>query len=130
LLRIRGGRVLLEKRGFGTALLKRLARRYARGPARLSPEEVNLRKHWARKMLQRIRRADAEGKFRRAWLLTTLLEDYFVLRGLWYEGSKLSLRWLRRHEPAVASLFTKALRLGAKLSCIVELAAVVTAVPG
>lgn len=31
-------------------------------------------------MLQRLRRGDAEGDYRRHWLLTMALEDYFALR--------------------------------------------------
>jgi len=36
-------------------------------------------------MALRMRRSDIEGNFRRAWLLTALLEDYFRLRGMWYQ---------------------------------------------
>ena len=38
---------------------------------------------------------DLEGNFRRVWLLYALLEDYFALRGMWYEGPKAALKWLR-----------------------------------
>ncbi len=127
LLRIQGGRVLFEKRGFGEALLRRVNRRYALGPKALNADEKAVLKHWAQKMLIRATKADTEGHFRRAWLLTALLEDYFALRGLWYEGPKLSLRWLQHHDPAIASLFAKALSPDAPLSHIATLAAAVTA---
>ncbi len=130
LLRIRGGRVLFRKHDFGKALLDRIERRYARGPKPLTSDEIQLRKHWAKKMIDRAKRGDTEGYFRRAWLLNALLEDYFVLRGKWYEGPKVSLGWLKQHEPEVASLFAKALRPDARLSLIAKLASVVAAVSG
>ncbi|MGH2448229.1 MAG: nucleotidyltransferase domain-containing protein [Chloroflexota bacterium] len=128
LLRIRGGRVLFQKRRFGETLLHRIDRLHARGPKALSPDEMTLRRHWAQKMLDRARRADAEGHFRRVWLLNALLEDYFALRGMWYEGPKVSLRWLRDNEPEIAALFAKGLRPGARLSQVAKLAVAVTAV--
>ncbi len=129
LLRIRGGRVLFQKQDFGEVLLRRIERHHARGPKPLTPDEITLRRHWAQKMLDRTQRADTEGHFRRAWLLYALLEDYFVLRGKWYEGPKISLRWLRDHEPEIASLFAQTLKPGARLSRIAKLAAAVTTLP-
>lgn len=80
-------------------------------------------------MLDRAKRGDIEGHFRRAWLLNALLEDYFALRGLWYEGPKRSFEWLRDHDPETASLFAKALKPGARLAQIAKLATAVSAVP-
>lgn len=126
LLRIRDGRVLIQKHGFGDALLARISRYHARGPKPLTSDEVTVLRHWAQKMLDRAKRGDTEGHFRRAWLLNALLEDYFALRGLWYEGPKLSLTWLQHHDPSTASLFARALKPGAGLSQIAKLAAAVT----
>jgi len=125
LLRIRGGRVVFQKARFGEGLLERIDRLHARGPKTLSPDEIILRQHWARKMLDRARRGDIQGHFRRAELLTTLLEDYFLLRGLWYEGPKVSLMWLHVHDPEMASLYAKALEPGARLPHIAKLVAAV-----
>jgi predicted nucleotidyltransferase len=128
LLRIRGGRVVFQKARFGEGLLERIDRLHARGPKTLSSDEITLRKLWAQKMIDRAKRADLEGHFRRAELLTVLLEDYFVLRGMWYEGPKMSLKWLRDHEPQIAALFARALQTGARLSQIAKLAAAVTTI--
>lgn len=81
LLRARGGKVLFQESGFGDVFLVRLERIYAQGPKPLRSDEVAVRKVWAQKMLDRAKLGDPEGNFRRAWLLSTLLEDYFALRG-------------------------------------------------
>lgn len=128
LLRIRDGRVICQQHGFGDSLLRRIDRYHVRGPKPLKPDEITLRTLWVRKMLDRAKRSDIEGHFRRAWLLNALLEDYFVLRGMWYEGPKLSLQWLQGNDPETAILFAMALRPGARLSRIEKLATKVTAV--
>ena len=61
-------------------------------------------------MLDRIQERDMEADFRRVWLLTALLEDYFQLRGRWYEGPKLAFKWLRENDPKVHRLFGRALK--------------------
>lgn len=130
LLRARSGKVIFQKNGFGDAFLARLKRVHARGPKPLGSDEIAVRKVWAKKMLDRAKQGDPEDNFRRIWLLNTLLEDYFALRGMWYEGPKAALKWLRQNEPKVNVLFERALKPGAKISQIEKLAAIVTAVPG
>jgi len=95
------------------------------GPEALPESELTARRNWAWKMLDRARIGDPEGNYRRAWLLTALLEDYFHLRTQWYEGSKKSLAFLARHEPAVYAKFEAALLPGAGLDRIAELVEVV-----
>ena len=72
-------------------------------------------------MLDRLRAGDAEGNYRRVWLLTALLEDYFVFRNRWYEGPKAAFNWLRRHRPDVCAKFASALEPDADLSAIRDL---------
>lgn len=118
LLRVKGGKVLLERSGFGARFLANVDRLHARGPKPLPPDELAARKVWARKMVDRIRVGDLEGDFRRVWLLTALLEDYFVLRGKWYEGPKLGFHWLRDNERKTHRLFEQALRQPTKIKAI------------
>jgi hypothetical protein len=61
-------------------------------------------------MLQRLRRGDAEGDYRRHWLLMMALEDYFALRTRWYPGPKKALAWLAREMPHHHALCAAALR--------------------
>jgi hypothetical protein len=127
MLYLRDGVVLFQQRGCGDGLLRQLDEIYARGPAALSDSEKQARRNWAWKMLDRVSREDVEGNFRRAWLLTALLEDYFHLRGEWYEGPKRSLSYLAGAEPRIYAEFEAALLPGARLTAI---AAVVEAVAG
>jgi hypothetical protein len=57
-----------------------------------------------------MRRQDIEGNYRRAWLLTALLEDYFCVRGMWYEGPKKAIHWLRAYDFATLQALEKALQ--------------------
>ncbi len=127
LMNVRGGKVLFQKGRIGDALLGRIEKAYLRGPTPLAGDEAQTRRVWARKMLDRARKGDTEGNFRRVWLLMTLLEDYFALRNRWYEGPKAALAWLRRNDPQVCACFEKALRPGARLSAIRALVDVVVA---
>lgn len=109
-LSMKDGRVLLEKDGFGTKFLARLERLHRAGPKKLPAWEVRLKKTWLEKTLERSRERNAEGDFRRLWLVIGCLEDYFVLRKRWYRGSKESLAWLEEHEPSLHRLFARALK--------------------
>jgi hypothetical protein len=128
LLTVRGGKILFQRNRIGDALLTLIEKVYARGPKPLSHDEIEARKVWAQKMLDRLRAGDAEGNYRRVWLLTALLEDYFVFRNRWYEGPKAAFNWLRRHRPDVCAKFASALEPDADLSAIRDLTAAVVAV--
>jgi predicted nucleotidyltransferase len=109
LLHVADGRVLYDERLQGEALLQRL-RELQRAPVEpLRSDETSARRVWAGKMVARARLGDAEGNYRRHWLLYALLEDYFALRTLRYRGPKGSLQWLRENQPEVFDLFAQAL---------------------
>ncbi|MGM8851308.1 nucleotidyltransferase domain-containing protein [Salinicola sp. V024] len=117
-LRFRGSKILLQSAGTADAFLARLDQQYATGPAPLADDERDARRVWIEKMLVRISRGDAEGDYRRAWLLTSLLEDYFLLRGLWFQGPKKALIWLRENDPQTADAMEVALKPGADIAAI------------
>jgi len=125
MLHLRGGKVMFQKERAGDRFLAALDALHAAGPEALPESELTARRHWAWKMLDRARHADAEGNYRRAWLLTALLEDYFHLRTRWYEGSKKSLAFLAASEPHVYAKFEAALRPGASLDTVAELVEIV-----
>ena len=112
-LKLAGGRVLCERDDAGRRLVSRSERLLEEGPDPLPPDERSALRDWARKMLVRMQRGDAEGDYRRVWLLTELLPDYFQLRGLWYRGPKKAFAWLAGHDPAVHGAFVAALAPGA-----------------
>jgi hypothetical protein len=127
LLKLRDGIVLTEKDGAGRRLLANLVKLFVAGPPRLPADEVQARRIWAQKMLERAKRGDTEGDYRRLWLLTALLEDYFSIRGLWYLGPKTSLQWLRCHDVMTFDALAVALKPGASIDSIaMAVAAVVS----
>jgi hypothetical protein len=127
MLHVRGGRPLRDHGGQGAAFLARLDEVFAAGPEPLPPDEVAARRNWGWKTLDRAARGDVEGNFRRAWLLTMQLENFFLLRNAWYPGSKAALTALRTHHPAIYAVFERALRPTASLA---EVEALVLAVNG
>ena len=60
-------------------------------PEPLSPNAQQTLRLWCEKMLIRAEREGPEGNLRRHWLLSDLLEAYFILRGRWYLGPRRSL---------------------------------------
>ena len=130
LLKLRGGVVLFELDGAARRMLERLELLFREGPPRLPPDELAARRQWSRKMLARMTRGDAEGHYRRAWLLTALLEDYFQLRHLWFLGPKEALRWLERNDAVAHVAFEAALAPDAQASSIEQLVDIVTREPG
>ena len=109
LLKLLGGRVLLDERQLGPATLARVTDLDRGGPPALPDSELQVRRMWARKMVARARRGDLEAQYRRHWLLFQLLEDWFVLRGEWFRGPKQSFERLRLHAPDTLALFERAL---------------------
>lgn len=103
-LYMRDGKVLFERDSFGTELLNKIAAVYSTGPV-VPEDELNMKKVWAEKMLERVRRGDAEGEYRRHWLIYALLEDYFTFRGLWYEGPKKAFSYLSQNDMEVYNQF-------------------------
>jgi hypothetical protein len=98
-LYLRGAQVLAQRGDEATRFLAQLEALHAAGPQPLAPDEAQARRVWVAKMLQRLRRGDAEGDYRRHWLLMMALEDYFALRTRWYPGPKKALAWLAREMP-------------------------------
>lgn len=117
-LRFRSSKILLQRAGAADAFLARLDQKHATGPTPLADDERDARRVWVGKMLVRISRGDAEGDYRRVWLLTSLLEDYFHLRRLWFQGPKKALIWLRENDPTTADAMDAALKPGAKIAAI------------
>jgi len=121
LLKLCGGRALLDERGLAGPLFERLSALEHAGPGVLSDPEQRMRCVWARKMQARIRRGDVEAHYRYHWLLFQLLEDHFAMRGAWYRGPKRALAHLHECEPAVYAAFAAALAPGSSLAALDEL---------
>ena len=109
-LTLRGSRILSQRNVEATHFLAALDVIFRTGPEPLPADEIEARRTWARKMGLRMRRSDIEGNFRRVWLLTALLEDYFALRGMWYQGPKKSFQWLQASDFETYAAFEEALK--------------------
>ena len=120
-LKLRGSHVLLQRGTEAQDFLSRLEDVFNLGPGPLPADEIAMRKAWAHKMLVRLQRADDEGNYRRVWLLTALLEDYFHIRSLWYLGPKKSLRWLQQHDAGTFVAMQLALKPNASVESITAL---------
>jgi predicted nucleotidyltransferase len=118
MLHMRDGMILCEKDQIGTKLLKSLRELDRQGPKKLADDEIRARKVWYQKMLARARAGDMEGNFRRMWLLTALIEDYFVVQGKWYRGPKESFAWLQVNQPNLYECYENAIRPDAPLTDI------------
>ncbi|MEN0036571.1 MAG: nucleotidyltransferase domain-containing protein [Cellvibrio sp.] len=108
-LKLRSSQILVQKSNHADDFLADLDKLFDAGPAVLTEQEIAVREQWAAKMLARIQRDDIEGNYRRVWLLTTILEDYFDLRQLWYQGPKKSFVWMKENAPNDFYLFERAL---------------------
>lgn len=113
MLRLCGGRVLVERDGSGAALIARLEATRDAGPKALTDEDRALRVTWLRKTAARVRdpaRDDLEAMLRRASLLTESIETYFALRERWYPGPRGAFEHLRREDPETCARYAEALR--------------------
>lgn len=116
LLKLVGGRALLDERDLAGPLLSWLETVSAAGPPPLTEPEARLRRVWPRKMLARIERGDVEAHYRWHWLLYQILEDHFALRGRFYPGPKRAFQMLALETPALHAAFAAALAPGADLA--------------
>lgn len=127
-LHVRGGIVLCDPGGIGAKLLEEVDKIVKLPPPEVPLAEIEARKTWCFKMLERIRHAgpdDVEALYRRHWLLVDLLELYFVLRRRHYLGPKESFRWLAENDELAYRAFAAALRPGAEVVEIEGLVGVV-----
>lgn len=122
-----GGRLLIDTDDQGLAFLKALGVMLDAPPPVLPTDEEAVRRAWAWKMLRRLQRGDVEGDYRRAWLLSTQIENHFAFQRRWYLGSKAAFATLATEQPELHALFAAALRPGARVS---DIAALVEAVNG
>ena len=123
-LYMREGIVIFERDGFGRKLISALADLFAAGP-RYAADELEMKRIWAQKMIERAKRGDSEGLYRKHWLIYSLLEDYFTFRGLWYEGPKKAFAYLNSNDPAMSAKFEAVLRTPNDLEALSQLASLV-----
>jgi Nucleotidyltransferase domain len=120
-LKLRDSKIVLQRETGAEKFLHQLEHLFRSGPEALPADEIEARKVWALKMVERIKHGDVEANYRRAWLLTALLEDYFHIRGLWFQGPKKSLIWLKEFDASVHDAYCAALEPSASNDTIHKL---------
>ena len=128
-LKLRGSLVVLQRGAEAEDFLSKLEEIFRCGPEPLPADEIAARKVWAHKMLARMKRTDLEGNYRRVWLLTALLEDYFQTRSLWYQGPKKALRWLQQFDVPTYDAVRLALEPNASTEAVSSLVHLVAGEP-
>jgi predicted nucleotidyltransferase len=124
LLRLRGGKILLDERGVARRLLRRVNALAKRGPPKPMKGEVQALKVWAWKMVDRAKSGGSYGNYRRVALLTELLSLSYELQGRFFPGPK---RALAEQSTSLKARWAAALLPGASIHDIEDL---VTAVVG
>lgn len=107
-IQVYDGKIIQDTDGIG-AKLKQEVTAYADSRPAKTEEENRTSVEWCEKMLMRALRGDAEGLFRRHWLLTDSLQIYCDLAGRSYRGPKKSLRYMKEHDPEGYEKYTRAL---------------------
>lgn len=102
------GNVLFDTDGVGEALKAQVCA-YVHAKPRKTEAELQAQLDWCEKMLARASGTDAEGMFRRHWLIVDSLEIYCDCVGVAYFGPKKTLRWLERERPRSFALYCDAL---------------------
>lgn len=106
---MKGAKVIFQKNQFGTLFIKKLNSALKKKYKPLPNDEIEARRVWLHKMLERTKLGDIEGLYRRSWLQEALLADYFNIRKLRYWGSKESFKWLMQNDKKTYQLFNKSL---------------------
>lgn len=102
------GKILLDTDGIGETLKARVYNHFHNRP-RKTDAQLRAQLDWCEKMLARAGRGDAEGRFRRHWLIVDSLEIYCDCVGIFYRGPKKTLRWLEQERPQAFALYHDAL---------------------
>lgn len=89
----------------------------ALSPIVLPESELEVRRVWYQKMLQRASDNDIEGLYRHQWLLHVLIEDYFAFRRKRYFGPKNGFQYLYQYDKKSMMLIKMHCRTLIILSC-------------
>ena len=94
--------------GVGSALKQRV-QQYVREHTTMDAEEKEFIVSWFKKTLRRMEKEDDEGNYRAVLLLWESLTDYFLLRDIFYFGSKWAVTQLKENDIVGYNLYHKAI---------------------
>lgn len=107
-IQIFDGKIILDTENKGQALKNRVLSHIKALP-RKTDAEIQANIDWCKKMLERVKRRDAEGMFRWHWLLSDSLEIFCDAVNHPYFGPKKTLKWMEENHTAAFSHYKKAL---------------------
>lgn len=125
-LYMKEAKILFEQGTFGSQFVRKLKNAAKKLFQSLPDDEIQTRRVWSHKMLERIAVGDIEANYRRSWLHEALLSDYFALRKKRYEGSKASFAWLKKNDLSTYKLFERVLKQPTDLKLLKKLVERVT----
>lgn len=107
-LTVYDGTILLDSDRIAENLKSRV-REYVRNHSVIVPEEKQFIISWIKKTMRRVEKNDDEGNYRALAFLGESLTDYFLLRDLYYFGSKKAISYLREYDNTGYRLYHKAI---------------------
>ena len=107
-IQISDSRILKDHDGLGKRLKEKVVF-HLQNRLPKSETEIDASIDWCVKMLERTKRADAEGLFRWHWVLTDSLEIFCDVMGHPYLGPKKSLKWMEENHPDAFACYQQAL---------------------
>lgn len=107
-IQIFDGKIITDSDGRGKALQENV-RSYLQNRPKKSKAEIDAAVDWCVKMLARGKRCDAEGMYRRHWVLIDSLEIFCDVMYHPYRGPKKALKWMEENHPAAFDCYKKAL---------------------
>lgn len=110
-----GAKILIDTEGLAKGLQEQVEE-WIQSQTRKSLLELEFEVNWCEKMLVRAYREDAEGFFRRYWLLVDSLQIYMDILGEYYFGSKKALKFLAEKEETAYFIYEQALKDNSLLS--------------
>lgn len=96
-LTVYDGNIILDTDGIAADLKERV-RAYAAANSVIPEEEKEFIAGWIRKTMHRAEKKDDEGSYRALAFLWESLTDYFLLRDMFYFGSKKSVAYLKEND--------------------------------
>lgn len=108
-LQVFDGIIIHDQSGLAKKLVDRVNEYIDKTPVK-SDEDIIQEVAWCEKMLARTVREDAEGYYRRHWLLMDSLEIYFDIKQLYYHGPKKALKYMQNNDLESFDIYLRALK--------------------
>jgi predicted nucleotidyltransferase len=106
----KGAKLLFRKGSYGNKLISRIKELVKKPYEPIPKYEIDALKVWAQKELDRCKKTDTHGLYRRAEFQSVLLKDYFLIRKKKFWGPKEAIQWLKKKDTITYKLLTRSLK--------------------